>query len=147
MVPVASLKTLAVDPGLKRVGLAACDELGLTTRLLPQLNFRGSQDLVARLSEMVEQEHFVRVIIGLPLHLDGRQSEAAKRSEKLAERLRQKLEQQNLNCQVKLWDERLTSFEAESRLRSQGKSRSKSKDKLDSLAAQVLLEDFLREGI
>lgn len=142
-----SLKTLAVDPGLKRVGLAACDEFGLTTRPLSQLAFRGLPELLLELEEIIRAEKFVKVLIGLPLHLDGQKSEAAKRSQKLAERLQHKLKQENLECEVVLWDERLTSFEAEQRLRDRGKSKAKAKGELDSLAAQVLLEDYLRDQV
>ncbi len=138
-------KTLAVDPGTKRVGLAICDELGLTTRMLPVLPYIHKSKLVNDLIEILRQENCFRIVIGLPLNMDGSTGESAKRSENLAKNLEKLAEQQNLLLKVILWDERLTSFEAEQRLKEMGISKKNAKDKIDSLAAQVLLEDYLAQ--
>jgi putative Holliday junction resolvase len=137
------VKILAVDPGTKRMGLAACDELELTTRLLPVLNLHPSRWL-QELSRIVLEEGFAKILWGLPLNMDDSEGEAAARSRRMAGQLVRSLKSQGWQGELTLWDERLTSFAAEERLREQGIVKAKGKKFLDSLAAQILLEDFLR---
>jgi len=138
------MKILAIDPGTKRVGLAACDEMGLTTRLLPVLDLKKNSRWIQDLVELVVAEGFAKVLLGLPLNMDGSEGEPSKRSRRLANSLQKKLTEQGWEGSVDLWDERLTSFEAEDRLRQRGVPKGKAKEFLDSLAAQIILEDFLR---
>jgi putative Holliday junction resolvase len=138
------VKILAVDPGSKRVGLAACDELELTTRLIPVLHLpkqpRWLQDLV----QLILQEEFEKVLWGLPLRMDGSEGDAAGRSRRIAGQVERELRSRGWTGELTLWDERLTSHAAEGQLRERGIPKIKGKDFLDSLAAQILLEDFLR---
>ena len=137
------MKILAIDPGTKRIGLAASDALHLTTRLLPVLEFGGLGESVKELAKLVAAEEFQKVVVGLPLHMDGSEGDAARAAKDLAERLRKELAAKQIACAVELWDERLTSFEAEQRTRQQGVAKAKAKAFLDSVAAEVLLEDYL----
>lgn len=138
------MKILAVDPGEKRLGLAACDELQLTTRFLPVFPRKSLQEVVRKLISLVSEEGFQIVLIGHPLHMDGRAGSQAQRSKELQQLLEKQLKKEGHRCEVLLWDERLTSFEAEQRLKDKGIPKGKAKDFLDSVAAEVLLEDYLR---
>ena len=140
------MKILAIDPGAKKVGLASCDSLGLTTQGRGVLVFSKTPKLVQDLLALIEKEEFSKVLVGHPLNMDGSAGAAAKRSESLRKQLERACQGAGLSCEIILWDERLTSFEAEQRLRDQGISKKKGKDQVDSLAAQVLLEDYLRES-
>lgn len=137
------MKILAIDPGGKRVGLAASDALHLTTRLLPVLQVKKLNSSVPELVKLIEAEEFRKVIVGLPLNMDGSEGAAAKGAKALAKALEAALKKKELSCEVELWDERLTSFEAEQRTRQQGVAKAKAKAFLDSVAAEVLLEDYL----
>jgi len=137
------MKILAIDPGGKRIGLAASDALHLTTRLLPVLQVSALGNSLRALAELVAQEGFEKVIVGLPLNMDGSEGKAAKAARDLAEKLRKETAKRKLTCEIELWDERLTSFEAEQRTRQQGVAKAKAKAFLDSVAAEVLLEDYL----
>lgn len=137
------MKVLAIDPGTKRIGLAATDSLHLTTRLLPVLQIKNLTKAVGELSELIASEGFSRVVVGLPLNMDGSEGKAAKNARDLAHKLKQQLLRRDFSCEVLLWDERLTSFEAELRTRQQGVAKAKAKAFLDSVAAEVLLEDYL----
>ena len=137
------MKILAIDPGTKRIGLAATDSLQLTTRLLPVLRVRSLKDSLQNLVELVAEEEFSQVVIGLPLNMDGSEGPAAAAARNFAAGLRLRLEKAGLKSEVLLWDERLTSFEAENRCREQGSKKAKTQAFLDSLAAEVLLEDYL----
>ncbi|MFO1463042.1 MAG: Holliday junction resolvase RuvX [bacterium] len=137
------MKTLAIDPGGKRIGLAASDALHLTTRLLPVLEVSGLKASLRELAALIAAEGFERVVVGLPLNMDGSEGKAAQAARELAEKLRGEIHARKLDCEVELWDERLTSYEAEQRLRQRGVAKAKAKAFLDSLAAEVLLEDYL----
>ncbi len=140
------MKILAIDPGTKRIGLAASDELHLTTRLLPVLEVQGLGESIHRLAKLIQTEGFQRVLVGHPLNMDGSAGEAAQGSEKIAQALRAELEKLGYSCEVVLWDERLTSYEAEQRVRQRGVAKAKAKAFLDSIAAEVLLEDYLHSS-
>jgi putative Holliday junction resolvase len=137
------MKILAIDPGGKRVGLAASDALHLTTRLLPVLQVKSLKSSVPELVTLIGKEEFAKIIVGLPLNMDGSEGGPAKEARALAATLSEALKKKQLNCEVELWDERLTSFEAEQRARQQGVAKAKAKAFLDSVAAEVLLEDYL----
>lgn len=137
------MKILAVDPGAKRIGLAASDELQITIRLLPVLRVSPGQTVPA-LVQLIRDESFQKVLVGLPLNMDGSEGNAAKQAKDLASRLKNALDGAGLSVPVLLWDERLTTFEAEQRLRERGIAKLKAKDYLDSAAAEILLEDYLR---
>lgn len=139
------MKILAIDPGSKRIGLAASDELHLTTRLLPVLQVASLESSTPALLELIDREGFQKILVGLPLNMDGTEGEAARRARQLAVRLEKEIQGRGLTCQVELWDERLTSFEAEQRVRQKGISKAKAKAFLDSLAAEILLEDYLNQ--
>lgn len=138
------MKILAIDPGTKRIGLAATDELHLTTRLLPVLKVSALHQSIRALLELISKEGFQKVLVGLPLNMDGTEGQAARQAKKLAAQLQNEIQIRDLKCEISLWDERLTSFEAEQRIRQRGVSKAKAKAFLDSLAAEILLEDYLQ---
>lgn len=137
------MKILAIDPGGKRIGLAATDALHLTTRLLPVLQVKNLGASLPELVSLIIKEEFEKVVVGLPLNMDGSEGAAAKAAKALAQKLGEALKKKKVDCLVELWDERLTSFEAEQRTRQQGVAKAKAKAFLDSVAAEVLLEDYL----
>lgn len=137
------MKILAIDPGSKRIGLAASDELHMTIRLLPVLQVSGLKDSVKRLASLIQEQEFHKVVVGLPFNMDGTEGEAASEARHIAEDLRKELSNLQYPCEVVLHDERLTSFEAEQRARQKGVAKAKAKAFLDSVAAEVLLEDYL----
>src|SRR6202035_764753 len=98
---------LAIDYGRKRLGLALSDELGVTSRpfaIWTRINRR--RDL-ARLRELVRRQAVRRIVIGLPLHLDGTQSEMSAETKAFAGRV-----EKALGIPVEMVDERLSSWEA-----------------------------------
>lgn len=137
------MKILAIDPGTKRIGLAASDALHLTTRLLPVLQVSGLGRSVQEIARLIKEEEFQKVVVGLPLNMDGSEGKAAIAARDLVKRLQKEFQSKKISCEVEVWDERLTSFEAEQRVRQQGVAKAKAKAFLDSLAAEVLLEDYL----
>ena len=131
-------RLLALDIGTKRVGVAVSDELRLTTRPLPALSRTNWKKLLRDVSELCGQFDVEGVVVGLPLRLDGSEGDAAAEAQRLARNFGL-----SLKCPVVLQDERLTSREAESELRADGRDEVEIKGPVDSQAAAIILRDYL----
>ena len=134
----ADMRLLGVDPGARRIGLALSDPDGLIATPLSTLS-AANPLLAARLvaAEAIRLQ-VEKIVLGLPLHLDGREGDAARRSRLMAERLRALTA-----LPVVLWDERLTTVAADRALR-EGRVRGKKRKMLvDQVAAALLLQSYL----
>ncbi len=132
------MRILAIDYGEGKLGLAISDELQMTARPLATIARLPKQESFARIKNIADEFEIEKVVVGLPLRLDGTTGEAAARVEKFIAALRRQLA-----CEVVSWDERLTSFEAEERMREAGLSRPERRARVDQFAALVILEDYL----
>jgi putative Holliday junction resolvase len=130
-------RLLAIDLGAKRVGVAACDELRMTVRPLAAIQRASWKDLLRQVSEQIETFEARGLVIGLPLNLDGSEGAAAAEAREIAEKFRR-----SLGLPVYLQDERLTTQEARTRLKSTRSPQEIERD-VDSEAAAVILQDFL----
>ena len=127
-----------LDLGKRRIGLAIADNEGLAVHPIGALERRSVvRDLELIRSRFVEFE-VSRVVIGLPLNMDGTAGPAARAAEAFADRLRD-----STGLPVELFDERLTSFEAEERLRELSGKRARDKGTVDAVAASIILESWL----
>lgn len=131
---------LAVDLGARRVGLAVSDELGLLATPKPPIILSGDSraEVLDAMEAAVGQYGAARVLIGWPLNLDGSRGPMADRAERVAAAL-----QRRVKCPVTLFDERLSSRQAETRLLDQGMRRGRRREHIDGAAAAVFLEAFL----
>lgn len=131
-------KHLAIDLGDKRTGLAFCDAYGLFAAPLTTLHIEDRDELAAKIVEICEAEEIAKVVIGLPLHMDGQSGHRADLSRQFAEKLAA------LGApEVVYEDERLTSWEASERLVAAGITGRERKAKLDAAAALIVLEAYL----
>jgi putative Holliday junction resolvase len=131
-------RLLALDLGAKRIGVAVSDELRITARPLPMISRRSWKELLRQVTGLVQSFEAKALVIGLPLRLDGVEGTAAETVRALAEKFRR-----SLTVPIYLQDERLTSFAANSDLRSAGLNESESKREVDSEAAAIILRDFI----
>jgi putative Holliday junction resolvase len=147
--PTATGVILAIDYGLKRLGLALSDERGVTSRPFATWTRVNRRRDLARLRELVREHAVRRIVVGLPLHLDGRPSEMSEEARAFAARVGRAL-----GIPVEMMDERLSSWEAEQALAAtkstvtsrRGRTqqpRSRRKAPLDDVAAAVILRDYL----
>lgn len=127
-------RILAIDPGERRIGVAAAD-LGLRVAI-PLTTIEGGPDAVEAVARLVEEEGARALVVGLPLSLSGALGPQAQRAQALAGALAQRLA-----VPVLTWDERLTSAEARRRL-SSGSGRPRKRD-VDALAAAIILQAYL----
>ena len=130
---------LALDPGEKLVGAAVSDEKLITIKRLPPLKRSNWKKLLQDVLALIERFDVRTVVIGLPLALDGTQTEAAQKVWRLARNLAR-----SMSLPVYLQDERLTSFEAMENLKADGKRREEIPALVDGEAAAMILRDFLR---
>jgi putative Holliday junction resolvase len=134
------MRVLAVDYGPRRTGLAVSDETGLIARPLPALAGDGRERLVAALVAVVRELAPGTVLLGLPRRLGGGEGSLEPEIKALAVEL-----EAALGLPVVLRDERLTTVEARERLREAGLKGKKMRDRLDSAAAAVILQEYLDE--
>jgi len=140
---------LAIDYGQKRLGLALSDEHRVTSRPYATWTRINRRRDLARLRELARQQEVRRIVVGLPLHLDGTPSEMSEEAKSFATRV-----EKALGIPVELTDERLSSWEAgrtlaarKSRTRTSraaaGQSAHTRKTPLDDVAAAIILRDYL----
>jgi putative Holliday junction resolvase len=132
------LRVLAVDPGSRRVGLAVSDPTGTIAQPLATLAAEPRSTLPARIAEAAREHEATRIVIGLPLRMDGSYGPEAKAARVLASEVRKAS-----GMPVELEDERLTTAAAERTLISGGVRREKRRTTVDGVAATLLLQSHL----
>lgn len=136
----AAGRVIALDPGTKRVGVAVSDELQMLARPIERIDRTSWKKLLLSIKAIVREYDAVALVIGLPLGSDGSESEMSAEARDIARKLRL-----SVDLPVFLQDERVTSYDAKGRLWSQGVDANKSRELVDSEAAAIILEDFLKE--
>lgn len=132
------MRAAAVDFGTVRVGLAVGDELGLMAHPRPFLDGRDPSRVVRELAALADAESIAIFLVGLPKSLGGEEGPAARRARRFARRLATATK-----ARIVLVDERLTTREAQHRLRAQGLDARAQRERIDSAAAAVLLQSWL----
>ncbi|HEB84627.1 MAG TPA: Holliday junction resolvase RuvX [Bacteroidetes bacterium] len=133
-------RVLALDWGRVRIGVALSDPTGSLASPYRTLSARPRETFLRELAGILREEEVELVLIGLPLHMNGSEGESAEAARALA------AEVETLGVPVRLWDERLSSFTAESNLREAGRKPSRDKARVDRVAAAILLQEFLDSG-
>lgn len=133
---------LGLDIGHKRIGVAGCDRLGLLATGLTTLKHTSFQDVVAQLAALARERQVQVLVVGLPYTMNGEVGKQARRVQSFARRL-----SEALNLPVEYVDERLTSFQAEQMLLSEGRSPSRHKGLIDRKAAAIILQQWLDQRV
>jgi len=133
-------RILGIDPGEKRIGLALSDPLGITAQGLQTIQIISPADAATKISMVAREKEVVKIIIGLPLNMDGSEGEQAHRAYHLGSLL-----EELLDLPVIFRDERLTSRQAELVLLEADMRRRRRKEHVDRLAAQIILQCYLDE--
>ena len=135
---------MGLDFGTKTVGVAISDELLLTARAVEIIRRKDAGHLrrtCARIHELAHDYGVNGIVVGLPLHMDMSESEMSRRARAFADML-----ERRTGLPVSLWDERLTSVEAEEIIRQNGIDKEHEKDYIDMVAAKVILESYLERN-
>jgi putative holliday junction resolvase len=128
---------LAFDFGLKRIGVAIGDWENRLAHPLETLSGEGNDARFGRIAGLIQEWRPVQLVCGLPFSMDGSEHDLTRRARRFANQLNGRFA-----LPVALVDERLTSFDADLRLREAGVKGSARKGLDDALAAQQILQDF-----
>ena len=131
-------RSLGIDHGEARIGLALADDLGMLAHPLETIHMKEVADPVARIAEIVGRNKIEIIVLGMPRNMDGTYGPAAEKVRAFAEKLRAVC-----GCEVKLWDERLTSVAAQRALHEAGRNVKQSREVIDQVAAQMILQGWL----
>jgi putative Holliday junction resolvase len=131
-------RVLALDLGSKRVGVAVSDPLGIIAQGLPTLAATGRKVILAAVARLVAEQGVVRIVVGLPLRLSGVDGPEALAARTFAAQLSRRL-----HLPVELWDERLTTVQAERTLLEGNTRRERRRQERDRLAATLILQGWL----
>lgn len=132
------MRILGLDPGSKRVGVAISDELKMIAQPVEFIPAAPFDELEKRIVQFVEEQDVETIIVGMPRNMDGSYGPAAEKSKAFMEKLRA-----IVSVPIREWDERLTSTQANRILIDGNVSRAKRKEKVDKMAAAILLQSFL----
>lgn len=131
-------RVLAIDLGSVRVGLSLSDPLGLTAQPLGRLERKTLRAGMGPIASLVREHGVVRIVVGHPLLLSGSAGERARDAEAFARRLGSALA-----IPVQLWDERMTTVQAERALIEGEVRRRRRREIVDAAAATILLQSWL----
>ena len=134
------MRVICLDVGERRIGVAVTDPLDITAQGVETIWSKGVEKDVARVKELCAQYSTNRLLLGLPRNMDGSEGFQAKHSREFGERLMQE------GCEVRFFDERLTTSSASRTLIEGGVRREKRKDVIDKLAACYILQSFMDSG-
>ena len=131
-------RILALDLGKRRIGLALSDELGITAQGLATLHRTRVREDLEKLGQLIRENNVSLILMGNPVHMSGQEGRQSDYSRDFGERLKA-----FAGVDIKLWDERLTTVEAQRVLRESGISLQKRNQAVDRLSAVILLESYL----
>jgi putative Holliday junction resolvase len=131
-------RTIALDLGRSRVGVAIDDELGSMAHPRGVLDGRDRRAFLAKLAALATEEGAIRIVVGLPLDMKGGEGEAALWARALAQDIADAT-----GLKVELWDERLTTAEAARALRASGVRGARASRRIDEAAACAILQAWL----
>jgi putative Holliday junction resolvase len=131
-------RILGLDVGSRRIGIAVSDPLGITAQGLETLQRKNKRHDFAHLERLVREYAIKEIVVGLPLRMSGAQGTQAEKMQAFAEELRRRFP-----LPVHLWDERLTSAEANRLLRGTDLSIQKRGRAVDRMAAVLILQGWM----
>jgi putative pre-16S rRNA nuclease len=132
-------RILAIDYGSRRMGLAVSDPLGITAQGLETLERKNKRADFGRLERTIREYQVREIVLGNPLRMSGQEGTQSQKVAAFAEALRERFQ-----LPVHLWDERLTSAEANRLLREAEVSVKKRAQAVDRMAAVLILQSFLQ---
>jgi putative Holliday junction resolvase len=130
---------MGIDHGAVRVGIAISDPMQIIAR--PYKVIINNDDLLDKITNIIKKENIGKIILGLPLNLDGKDTQKTNEVRDFAEKLKK-----DISVPVILWDERYTTVEANEALQEMGYNIHESKDVIDKVAASLILRNYLENN-
>lgn len=132
------MRILAIDHGSKRIGIAVSDELKMIAQPLEYILAEPADKFMVRLQELIRHKEVELILVGMPRNMDGSYGPAAQKVQEFVAVLKGLV-----GVPIKTWDERLTSAQANRVLIQGNVRRDKRKEKVDAMAAAILLQSYL----
>ncbi len=133
------MRYLGLDLGTKTLGVAVSDETGLIASTYKTIFYQSDEKLLFNeLKQIIKELNIKKIILGFPKNMNNSVGERGQRALEFKEKLQNKL-----NIEVVMLDERLTTKEATNYMLEANVSRKKRKQKIDSLAANIILQTYL----
>ena len=132
------MRIVGIDYGERRIGLAISDPLGMMAHQLEIITVESDDDAIAQLSKIVEEREADRLVVGLPINMNGTEGPQAESARAFAARL-----EKELGLPVDMQDERLTTARAERAMLDADMTRKRRGKRRDRMAAQFLLQTYL----
>jgi putative Holliday junction resolvase len=132
------MRSLGIDHGTKRIGIAISDELGMIAHPMEFILAEPFAKFLGRLKEIIHEKEVEQLVVGMPRNMDGSYGPAALKVQQFVAVLKE-----SLAMPIALWDERLTSTQANRFLVQANVRREKRKEKVDQTAAAILLQSYL----
>lgn len=132
------MRIMAIDYGDARTGVALSDATGFLTGQTQVIHSRRQENVVEDLAALVQQWQVEEIVLGYPKNMNGSIGPRAEKSQALGERLKERT-----GVPVILWDERRTTVDAHRILSDTGNRGKKRKEKVDAVAAALILEGYL----
>ena len=133
-------RILGLDVGARRIGVAVSDLLGITAQGLETLQRKNKRHDFAHLERVIRDYGVKEIVVGLPLRMSGAEGTQSEKMRAFAEELHKKF-----RLPVHLWDERLTSAEANRFLRETDLSIEKRGQAVDRMAAVLILQSWMEQ--
>lgn len=135
------MKAMGIDFGLARIGIALSDDTKFLASPFVTYKRKGDFEDIQYFINLINEKHVDEIVCGLPYNMQGEEQEIAKKTREFM----QKISEQT-NIEIQFVDERLSSSIAEDMLKQSIKDWKKRKEKLDAVAASVILQDYLDEA-
>lgn len=132
------MRVMGLDVGDRRIGVAVSDALLLTAQIRPTIERERFETDARRLGEIARENEVHEIVVGQPLHMDGRESRQSEKVARFARAL-----SKSLKIPVVLWDERGTSIAAEEHLEQMGMKWRERRRHVDKMAAAMILQSYL----
>ena len=132
------MRILALDHGTNRIGVALSDELKLIAQPLEYIPAEPFSDFLSRLKQLLQEKEIELILVGMPRNMNGSYGPAALKVQAFIAAMKNAVA-----VPVQTWDERLTSAQANRFLIEGNVRREKRKEKVDKMAAAILLQSYL----
>lgn len=130
-------RLIGIDYGEIRIGIAISDRTKLIASALCYIDTR-KEDPFLRIAQIIQEEEGEKVIIGLPLNMSGEETQKTQEVKAFAQKLKEVI-----SLEIDFWDEGLSTVKAHQIFHKQKKKPSQNKGKVDALAAQIILQEYL----
>lgn len=135
------MRIIGLDYGSKTVGVAICDELGITAQAIETITRKEENKLrktLARIEALIEEYNVEKIVLGLPKNMNNTEGERVEACKEFAAML-----ERRTGLPVIMWDERLSTVSANQVLMESGVRRENRKAVIDKIAATFILQGYL----